>query len=133
MKKKFLLVATIMAAVSSPVTMTSCSEDEINTALQILELFLSGNELSGTAWITQDSMFAIEFTSGTSGNLYDGTSTAIPFTYVLDTENNTLTLTYSDNSSEVMTVVTYTANEVLQLKRSNGKTYALYPFSDTEE
>lgn len=131
MRKKFLCIAAFMVAASGPVTMTSCSEDEINTALQILELFLSGDDLSNTAWINADATFAIEFANG-SGNLYDGDSTPIPFNYTVDTSNNILTLTYSDNSTEAVTVLSFEANKVLQIKRYNGKTYTLYPFTDEE-
>lgn len=133
MKKKYLCLAAFVAATSSPVALTSCSEDEINTALQIIELFINTNELANTAWVTSDYTFGIEFSSNNTGNLYDGSSTPIPFSYVLDTTNNTLTLTFSDNSQEVMTVASYEANKVLQLVRANGKTITLYPLTDDEE
>ena len=132
MKKKFISGLAMIAALSTtPVTLTSCSEDDINTVLYILDLFTSGDELSNTAWITDANDFAIEFASNGTGNMYFS-SDPIAFSYVLDKENNKLTLTYSDNSSEVLTVLAFTANTSLKLQRANGKTYTLKPFTDTE-
>lgn len=128
MKKKIYSGLAFMAMLAAPPTLSSCSEDDVNTVLEILDLILSTNDLNGTAWITADSTQAIEFTSTTQGNYYNQSSDPIPFTYTLDTENNILTLNFSDGTQQY-TIVAFTKGEKLVLKNSKGNQITFQPFT----
>lgn len=136
MKTKKLFGALAMAAMvaGTPVTFTSCNEDDVKTILDIISLFTSGSELQGTAWISSDSSLAFEFTDGQNGNLYESSyadeqgAIAQPFTYTLDTDKNKLTLVLN-NGTRVYTISAYTKGQSMTISY-NGKTFKMSPLTD---
>ncbi len=132
MKKFFCSLAMVSLVAGSPVTMTSCDEDDVNTVLDIISLFV-GNQLQGTAWISSDNSLAIEFTDASNGYLYESSfaneqgAIAQAFTYTLDTTNNVLTLTLSSGTRRY-TVTSFTQGSSLVLSY-NGKTFRMTPYN----
>ncbi len=130
--KKFIFgVATAAVVAGTPVTMTSCDDDDINTVLNLIDLFFqSADDLANTAWLTADSSEGFEFGTGGQGIYYSGyeldeSGNVIPqqFTYTLDTTNNTLTIKLS-SGSRIYTVTEFVKNSKLTLTY-NGKTIYL--------
>ena len=71
--KKFIGGLTLMTALSAPVAMTSCSEDDVNTVIELLDALIgSTDELSNTVWYRETPTF-VQFSFGTShqGMYYD--------------------------------------------------------------
>ena len=130
MKKKILTGVAMMAMLTTPPMMTSCGDDEINAVLQIIDLLISVDDLANTAWIAEDNSVAFEFSSNKTGAYYESAE-GIQFNYQLDTNNNTLILTFSDVTL-TFTVVEFKKNEFLVLKNSNGNLIRLIPFTGEE-
>ena len=135
--KKIISSLAITALIAGgPISMTSCSKEEINTVMGILDLlFTSSNDLAGTAWISKDKDCAFEFGYNGQGAYYDaksvdssGNVVTQNFTYQLDTTTNTLTISLSSGTRRY-TVTEYTKNVKLTLTY-NGKTIYLYPFTE---
>lgn len=130
MMKKFIGGLTLMTALSAPVAMTSCSEDDVNTVLQLLELFTSTDDLAGTAWMTADSTFGLEFGNNKDGVYYDTDNTeGVAFNYTLNTQTNVLTLQFS-NTTMTFTITAFTKNQSMSLmNNSTNRTYVLKYFT----
>ena len=131
MKKIFGGLAMTALIAGAPVTMTSCDEDDINTIIDVINLFMSSDDLANTAWITSESDYGFEFGTGGQGLYYDGYDgvdadgnvIAQSFTYSLDTTNNKLTIVLS-SGTRVYTVTEFVKNSKLTLTY-NGKTLRL--------
>lgn len=125
MIKKFFGGLAIMTALSAPVALTSCSEDDVNTVLELLDLILGADDLANSAWITADSSMALEFGNSKDGVYYDVENTnGVAFSYTLDTSTNVLTLQFS-NGSVQYTITAFTKNSSLTLRTSSGQTITL--------
>lgn len=129
MIKKFFGGLAIMTALSAPVALTSCSEDDVNTVLQIIDALIgSTDELSNTVWYRETPSF-VQFSFGTNrqGMYYDDSTgeTGLAFTYSLN--ENTLTLQFSDQTL-TFTVTAYTAQSSMTLQ-GNGGTLTLKYYS----
>lgn len=121
-----------MAAFTAPVAMTSCNDDDVNTVLNILDQILSGNDLSGTGWLTKDKTTGVEFTDNTNGKWYDQSNMdGVAFTYTVDTKNSIVTLTFSNGSIQ-FTVLEFKKGEYLMMRTSNNVTYTFYDVSQFE-
>ena len=130
MMKKFIGGLTLMTALSTPVAMTSCSEDDVNTVLELLDALIgSTDELSNTVWYRETPTF-VQFSFGANrqGMYYDDSTgeTGIAFTYSLT--ENTLRLQFSDQTL-TFTVTAYTAQSSMTLKGSDGATLTLQYYS----
>ena len=135
-KNYFCSIAMMALVAATPVTLTSCDEDDVKTVLDIIDtLFASTDDLAGTAWLATDNSMAIEFSSGNQGNLYDSSmmddngAIAQPFTYSLDTTNNILTITLNSGGTRKYTVTKFTKGVELTLTY-NGVTIKLKPYSE---
>jgi Ca2+-binding RTX toxin-like protein len=134
MKKFFYSMAMAAMVAGAPMTMVSCNEDDVNTILEIISLFTNTNELAGTTWDSNDDKdrLVLDFTSATSGNLYDYTKmdnddmVAQSFTYTLDATNNVITINLSSGTRRY-TVKSFTKGSSLVLTY-NGKTYNMTPY-----
>ena len=130
MTKKFFGGLALMTALSAPVTMTSCSEDDVNTVLEILDALIgSTDELSNTVWYRETPTFVqFSFGTGRQGMYYDDSTgeTGVAFNYTLN--ENTLTLQFSDQTL-TFTVTAYTAKSSMTLRDSSGGTLTLKYYS----
>ena len=128
--KKFIGGLTLMTALSAPVAMTSCSEDDVNTVIELLDALIgSTDELSNTVWYRETPTF-VQFSFGTShqGMYYDDSTgeNGIAFTYSLN--ENTLSLQFSDQT-RTFTVTAYTAQSSMTPRGSDGSTLTLRYYS----
>jgi len=131
MIKKFFGGLALMAAFTAPVTMTSCNDDDVNTVLNIIDQILSGNDLAGTGWLTQDKTVGVEFTDNTNGKWYDQSNMeGVAFTYKVDTQNSIVTLTFA-NGSVQFTVLQFEKGKYLVMK-NNSQTFTFYDVSQFE-
>ena len=135
--KKFLCSVAIASLIGGgPLTMVSCNEDDVNTVLDIISLFLNTNDLAGSAWDNNNDndRLVLSFDDASNGNLYDytkmdneGYMTAQPFTYTVDTQNNVITITLTSGGTRRYTVVEFTKGSKLVLTYGS-KTYNMTPF-----
>ena len=128
--KKIFTYVTALCLFSAPVAFTSCDEDDVKTALDIISYFIQdSSQLAGTAWVTQDRSVAIGFNDGTSGSLAyatdNGSVEELDFTYSLS--GDTLTLV-TNQGNLVFTVKGFTAGSSLILENSNG-TFTFVPYT----
>jgi len=127
MKKKMMTGLAFLAMLATPPLTTSCSEEDLDVVIGILDLLISYDDLANTAWITEDNSFALEFLSNKQGNYYES-SEALPFTYLLDLQNETLTLNF-DEESYIYKIIQFTANKSLVLKNAKGRVFSMIPFT----
>lgn len=137
MKIKKLFSSLTMFAVMTgcPLTLSSCGGDDVlDTVIGIVDILLSPNDLSGTAWIASDNSMALEFSSSSSGVLYsedniseDGSAVPMSFTYTVDTSNNILTIRLSSQTLQ-FGIEEFEANESLILTY-NGYTMYFVPYT----
>lgn len=134
--KKFLGSITMLAVMAGgSLTLSSCgSDDVIDAVLEIVDILLSPSDLSGTAWIASDNSMALEFTSNSKGTLYsadsvdeEGSAIPLPFTYSVDTNNNTLTIRLSSQTLQ-FTIEEFEPNKSLVLGY-NGYNMYFVPFT----
>lgn len=128
MKKIFSLVA-LLCAVVAPVSLTSCNDDDVQTVLNIVDqlgLFQSNDELTGTEWLTADSLHYIGFSSGAQGVMADGDTGQVierQFSYTMVNDENggtTFTFKFTDGSSTQYAVTAYTAKSNLSLRNNTS-------------
>lgn len=126
MKKIFSLVA-LLAVMVAPVTLSSCDDDDVKTVLNIVEqlgLFQSSDELTGTEWLTADSLHYIGFSSGSQGAMADGDTGQVverQFSYTMQNDENggtTFTFNFTDGTSTSYAVMAYTAQSNLSLRNN---------------
>ena len=138
MKTKKLFSSVIMFAVMAggPLTVSSCGTDDvIDAVLEIVDILLTPNDLSGTAWIATDNSMAFEFTNNSKGILYsedsvDENGEAIPqsFTYSIDTSNNILTIRLNSRNIR-FEIEEFKSNQSLVLTY-NGYTMYFVPYRE---
>ena len=120
--KKFICaIAMTLFVGGASTTMVSCDDDDVKTVLELVDmLFSSTDELAGTIWAdsAQEATYAFEFDSGQSGVFAyadeDGETQQIQFAYTLDTQNNILTIKFSDETWR-FTIKEYTAGKSMLL------------------
>ena len=122
--KKFFACVSMMCLLSAPVSFTSCDEDDVKTALAIVDLFINNtSELAGTQWLAADNSMALVFSDSQNGVLIvateNGQQQQLQFTYTLN--QNTLTLNTSAGTYQ-FTVTGYTAGSTMTLKDASGAT-----------
>lgn len=125
MKKIFSLVA-LLAVMVAPVSLTSCNDDDVKTVLNIVDqLFQSSDELSGTEWLTTDSLHYIGFNSGAQGVMVDGDTGQVverQFTYTMTNDENggtTFTFNFANGGGSTdYAVMAYTAKSNLSLRNN---------------
>ena len=136
MKTKLFSLLAAMMLLTTPVSFTSCSDDETTQELLnlALNLLLGGtDELNGTNWVSenQDQQF---YFSSTGGSLYfyldsQGQAQQRQFTYAVGEDGSTITVTWADDSSTTVYVITaYEASNYLQLKDSATGTETLFHY-----
>lgn len=135
--KKFfssVIMFTVMAG--GPLTVSSCGTDDvIDAVLEIVDILLTPNDLSGTAWISTDNSMAFEFTNSSNGVLYsedsvdeNGNAIAQSFTYSIDTSNNILTIRLNSRNIR-FEIEEFEPKQSLVLKY-NGYTMYFVPYTE---
>lgn len=133
--KKFICAMSMVLFMGgTSTTMVSCNDDDVKTVLELVDmLFGSTSELSNTSWVYTNTqgivVMVFNFQTGQSGALQyldeNDKEQNVQFSYSLDTQNNILTLTFSDNSTWRFTITEYTAGQNMTL--NDGDTiYKLY-------
>lgn len=120
-KKFFFAIAMTLFVGGASTTMVSCNDDDVKTVLELVDmLFSSTDELAGTVWADSpnEATYAFEFDSGQSGVFAfadeNGETQQVQFAYTLDTQNNILTIKFSDETWR-FTITEYTAGKSMVL------------------
>ena len=142
MKRIFGTMAMSALLAGSPLVLTSCDDDDVQTIVSIIDALLTTDDLNGTTWANYQTAsdgstyiaLLIGFGNG-QVELYEdtyvdseGTAKLQSGTYTLDTTNNVLTLTL-DTGTRRYTVQEFTQNSSMTLLY-NGKSLRLVPYRE---
>jgi len=126
MKKFFYTLLAAFLLTSTPVTLTSCDDDDVQAVVDLVaQLLVTYDELSNTTWITTDETAQFSFGTSNTGVFYSvdesGEAVGTNFTYSLGTDGTSITFQLENGSTSTFTIQEYTAKKSMTLVNANDK------------